>query len=597
MAFDGSVIACITDELNRKITGGRIVKIAQPEKDSLLLTVKKDAVQLRLLISADPSLPMIYITEKNLASPAQAPAFCMLLRKHLNNAKILEISQPSLERIINFRLEHYNEMGDLCRKTLTVELMGKHSNIIFLEDDRILDSIKHVSGAMSSVREVLPGRQYFIPFEGDKQDPLKITEEAFMSEIFSDNKPLSKAIYSNLTGISPILAEEIAYRASGIESDRPANTFSDDQKTRIWNSFRQIMTIIEKGLFEPNIAYDNSEPVFYGPFRFKLYSDHRTESYDSISALLYDYYSQKQTITVMRQKTSALRQIVQGMLNKDYKKYDLQLKQIKDTQKKDKYKLYGELITAYGYSVEPKATSMKAVDYNTDEEITIPLDPTMSAIENGKKYFNKYAKLKRTEEALADIVEQTKAEIEHLESIQTALEIVSDQADIAEIRKEMADSGYIRSRYVQSNKKNNSKGGKKAKEKSLKSSPLHYVSSDGFDIYVGKNNYQNEYISFKLAEGNDWWFHAKKIPGSHVIVKSKGMEVPDSTFEEAAALAAYYSKAHSQAGSNSQARVEIDYIQKKFLKKTPGGKPGFVIYHTNFSMSVTPDISRLTLLE
>ena len=593
MAFDGSVIACITNELNMTILDGRIVKIAQPEKDSLLLTIKKEGNQFRLLISASPSLPMIYLTEKNLPSPITAPSFCMLLRKHLTNARILSIKQPSLERIINFEIEHFNEMGDLCRKTLAVELMGKHSNIILLDDNRIVDSIKHVSALVSSVREVLPERDYFVPFADEKKNPLTIEKDDFYDLIFKDNTNLSKSLYMNLTGISPVLAEEISERSS-VNSSIPSNCLNDSEKENVFNSFKEVTEIIKAGNYSPYIYYENSEPVFYSPFDFLIYKGLKKESYDSISTLLYDYYSKKQAYTTIRQKTSALRQIVQGLLSKDYKKYDLQLKQLKDTSKKDKFKLYGELACAYGYNVEPKSTSMKAVDYNTGEEITIPLDPQLSAVDNGKKFFDKYSKLKRTSEALSQIIEETKAEIEHLESIQASLEIVKDAADISELRKEMADSGYIKEKYVSiKDRTKTNKKGKAVKQQNLKSSPLHFVSSDGFDIYVGKNNYQNEYISFKLADSNDYWFHAKKIPGSHVIVKSKGMEVPDSTFEEAASLAAHFSKANSKASLSSDGKVEVDYVQRKFLKKTPGGKPGFVIYHTNYSMTASTDISNI----
>ena len=590
MAFDGTVVACIADELNKRLANARISKVAQPEKDALILTLKNNGAQERLLISANPSLPMIYLTGLNLPSPINAPAFCMLLRKHLTGGRILCVSQPSLERIINIEIEHFDEMGDLCRKTLVVELMGKHSNIIFLDGSKILDSIRHVSALVSSVREVLPGRDYFIPFSAKKLNPFKTGFDEFSKEVFSSNESLSKAIYMHLTGISPQLAEEIAYRAE-IDSDRPATSLTEDEKNGVYSAFSKIIEILKNKNFNPVIVYDkNKEPFFYAPFEYKIYEGMHKVHFESISELLYAYYSQKQQYTSIRQKTADIRQIVNALLNKDYKKYDIQLKQLKDTEKRDKYRLYGELITAYGYGVEPKATSMKAEDYNTGEEITIPLDPTLSAIENGKKYFEKYSKLKRTFDSLNEIIPETKSEITHLESISASLDTVKDAADIAELKKELIDSGYIRAKNVQVQGK---KGKKPAKQPGLKSSPLHFVSSDGFDMYVGKNNYQNEYISFKLAEGNDWWFHAKKLPGSHVIVKSAGKEVPDTTFEEAASLAAHFSKADGQAGKASEGKVEVDYVQKKFLKKTPGGKPGFVIYHTNYSMSASTDISNI----
>lgn len=574
MAFDGSIVAALVSEFNGKLTGGRISKIVQSEKDELLLTVKRERSQHRLLISVNPSLPIIYITDENKQAPLNAPAFCMLLRKHLQSGKIVSITQPSMERIINIEVEHYNDMGDLCRKILTVELMGKHSNIIFRDGDKILDSIRHISSLVSSVREVLPGRDYFIPFEGDKLSPFALSEEEFKARIFTGSESCAKALYSNITGLSPVLSEEILYNAE-FDSARAARSAQPEEQKEIYLSFCTAMQKITNEEFRPNMVLKKDEPAAFCPFEFNIYADMEKEYFEDTSSLLIAYYSKKQSFTNMRQKTADLRHIVQTILSKDHKKYDIQKKQLKDTEKKDRFRVFGELLTSYGYSIEPKATSFKTTDFYTGKEITIPLDPTLSAIENAKKYFDKYNKLKRTNEALSQIIEETRAEIEHLESIQTSLDTVKTEADIADIKREMSESGYIRLKNT----------GKKGAARTARSEPMHFVSSDGFDIYVGKNNYQNEYITFKLADGGDWWFHAKKIPGSHVIVKSAGKEIPDKTFEEAAALAAHFSKA---AGN---AKAEVDYVQRKFVKKPNGAKPGFVIYHTNYSMVAGTDIS------
>lgn len=579
MAFDGSVIACLLKEYREQIQGGRIVKIAQPEKNELLLTIKKDGLQKKLLISAEASLPITYLTDESKTSPLTAPSFCMLLRKHILNGQITGIFQPSMERILNFQIEHYNEMGDLCQKILTVELMGKHSNIIFREGDHILDSIKHISGLVSSVREVLPGRTYFIPFANDKKDPF-LTSEEELSAILSSGKSLAKTLCSAFTGISPQLAEEILCR-SGIDSERPALSLTDGETHSLFIAFQEIIEIIAQGRFSPHIYYEDKIPYAYASLDLRIYQDLEAESYDSISRLLFAYYAKKKTYTEIRQKTASLRQTIQTLLHKDYKKYDLQLKQLNDTKKKETYQLYGELITAYGYHVPEGSVSMEAEDYHTGKMITIPLDPTIPVIANGKRYFDKYSKLKRTNEALTQIIHQTKEEIDHLESILASLDLVQDEADIGDLRKEMADCGYIKQTGNQ----------KKSIKKESKSSPLHYLSSDGFDIYVGKNNLQNEYLTLKFADGNDYWFHAKNLPGSHVILKAAGKEIPDRTFEEAAQLAAHFSKAEGAA------KVEVDYVQRKQLKKPAGSKPGYVIYHTNYSMSASTDISALKELK
>ncbi|MDE7222955.1 MAG: NFACT family protein [Acetatifactor sp.] len=577
MAFDGVTIAAIVKELNDTCLGGRLYKIAQPESDELLLTVKTANGQRRLLLSADASLPLAYLTERSKPSPMTAPGFCMLLRKHLQNGRITAVSQPGLERIIHIDVEHLDEMGDLCHKTLIVEIMGKHSNIIFCSGDgMILDSIKHVSGLVSSLREVLPGKPYFVAQTQDKLDPLTCEQEQFLQSVSSRPVPLHKAIYQSYTGISPILAQEICHR-SGLDGDNPTAAFSPQELEKAFQVFREMMDQVRRGDFSPAIAYTGGQPAEYAALPLTLYGGGKDtlRPYDSISALLEHYYAEKNTLTRIRQKSVDLRRIVQTVLERNVKKYDLQLQQIKDTEKRDKYRIYGELINTYGYNVPEGSKSMEALNYYTNEMITIPLDPEKTPAENAKRYFDKYGKLKRTYEALSALTEEVKAEIEHLESISTALDIALQEEDLVQIREELAASGYIHKRS----------GGKKEK---VTSRPFHYVSSDGFHMYVGKNNYQNDELTFKFASGNDWWFHAKGMPGSHVVVKCEGADtLPDRTFEEAAKLAAYYSKGRGQE------KVEIDYIQKKHVKKPSGAKPGFVVYYTNYSMMIDDDISGL----
>lgn len=572
MALDGIVIANMVQELNDTICGGKINKIAQPENDELMLTIKNQKNQYRLLISAGASLPLIYLTQINKPSPMTAPNFCMLLRKHIGSGKILRVWQPGLERIINFEIEHLNELGDVCRKTLVVEIMGKHSNIIFCnEEGMIIDSIKHVSLQMSSVREVLPGRTYFIPETQHKWNPLEVSAETFVTEVSAKPMALAKALYTTFTGISPLTAEEICHRAS-LESAQSANSFSELELTHLYRIFSFIMEDVKNGTFTPNIIFQGEEPVDFSSIQLTQYQDKTTAKYPTISEVLENYYAVKNTITHIRQKSSDLRRIVQTALERNRKKYDLQLKQLKDTEKRDKHKVYGELINTYGYNLEPGAKKLEALNYYTNEMITIPMDPTLTPQENAKKNFDKYNKLKRTFEALTDLIEETQDEIKHLESISTSLDIALSEEDLVQVKEELMDYGYIKRKYT----------GKKVK---ITSKPFHYLSSDGYHMYVGKNNFQNDELTFKIATGNDWWFHAKGAPGSHVIVKANNEELPDRTFEEAARLAAYYSK------NRSAEKVEIDYVEKKHVKKTNGGKPGFVIYHTNYSMLIDSNIS------
>lgn len=592
MAFDGVTIANIVSELKKELLGGRLYKIAQPEEDELLLTVRHSSGQKRLLISADASLPLIYLTASNKPSPQTAPNFCMLLRKHLQNGRITDISQPGLERVIRFDVEHLDEMGDLRRKALVVEIMGKHSNIIFCGDDgMIIDSIKHVSAAVSSVREVLPGKPYFIARTQDKLDALNTDYEHFKNALAAKPQPAFKALYGSFTGISPILAQELCQEA-GVDGERPTAVLTESVYEKLYQVFSEMVRSVREERFTPNIAYTGGSPAEYCALPLTMYgygkpgleetlssSGDYTVTYESISALLEHYYAEKNTLTRIRQKSADLRRIVQTALERNIKKYDLQQRQMKDTEKRETYRIYGELLNAYGYSVKPGEKSLEAENYYTGEKVNIPLDPTLSASENAVKYFEKYNKMKRTYEALSELTKSVKEEIDHLESISTALDIALYEEDLAQIKEELTESGYIRKKA----------GTRKQK---ITSKPYHYISSDGFHMYVGKNNYQNDELTFKFATGNDWWFHAKQMPGSHVIVKLQdAQELPDRTFEEAARLAAYYSRGRGQQ------KVEIDYIQKKHVKKPGGAKPGFVVYYTNFSMAIDSDISDIRQID
>ena len=573
MAFDGIVISNLSYELNTNLVGGRISKISMPEENELIFTIKNNAKTYRLLISASASLPLVYLTDVNKPAPKVAPAFLMLLRKYIGTAKITDIFQMGLERILCFKLEHLNELGDLSHKCMYVEIMGKHSNIIFTdENNKIIDSIKRISANMSSLREVLPGREYFLPDELKKKDLLNTELEEFTEILKSKEYALSKSIYMNFAGISPLIAEEIVLRAS-LSSQAPSTSLSELEYTHLFHTIKNLLDDINAHNFSPNIVYRKEEALEFSSVELFSYNseEYKKYSYDSVSKMLYDFYSSREAFVLNRQKSSDLRRIVNTALERASKKYDLQEKQLQDADKKDIYRVYGDLLNTYGYSLKGGESSFTTENfYDDNKEITIPLDKNKSAKENAKKYYDKYAKLSRTTKALSEEIVNTKNDIEHLLSIQTALDVSSDDESLSQIRQELVDFGYI---------KKHSSG----KQKKSTSHPYHYISTDGYDIYVGKNNYQNEELTFKVATGNDWWFHAKGIPGSHVILKSNNEEdLPDRAYEEAAALAAFYSKAKDSE------KVEVDYIQKKNIKKVAGAAPGFVIYHSNWSMVATP---------
>lgn len=581
MAFDGIVISNIVRDMKERLTGGRIYKIYQPEPDEINLVVKNHGTTYRLMLNASATLPLAYFLDENKQNPATAPSFCMLLRKHIGNGRITDVKQPDFERIIVLEIEHLDEMGDVCHKLLITELMGKYSNIIFTEcqeqDEgkmcgRIVDSIKRVGAQISSVREVLPGYDYVMP-PNSKVNPLTVKKEQFTGEILGKSMSVEKAIYTSVTGFSKIIASELCYEA-GIDGNFSTDSLADTNREALWKAFVSLCEKIANGDYKPVIVYDGDIPVEFSAVPLTMYGDMECHEYEDISEVLSEFYAKKDVYSRMRQKSTDLRKILQTAVERTSKKYDILRKQLKDTEKRDKFKIYGEMLQAYGHEIKQGDKKITVINYYTNEELTIPLDENLTPVENANKYFNKYNKLKRTYEASLKLVEESKAALDHLLSLQNSMEMAISEADLAEIKEEMIMAGLLKA-----------KQGKKTGVKQEKSRPMHYISSDGFHMYVGKNNLQNDRLTFKMAGAKDLWFHAKEMPGSHVIVKLEGAEdVPDATYEEAARLAAFYS-----TGKTSP-KVEIDYTRRGNLKKPLKANPGYVIYHTNYSMVALPDI-------
>ena len=621
MAFDGFTTAALARELSGRLTGGRVYRIIQPEQGELLLTIRPEMSrgggQVRLVLSADATLPLAYLTDENKPAPESAPTFCMLLRKHLQNGRILSVTQPGLERILRFEIGHYNEMGDPCRHTLVIELMGKHSNILLLTraaeaggeegGEIIVDAMKHIPGSVSSVREVLPGRSYFVPETRGKISPFGETKEGFLAMLRSESAEAAQLLLRHYQGFSTRMSEEVVFRAH-LSQDRCGSELSGQEQLQLWQAFSDILDDVREGRFAPTVYYHvgaadtlaQGEPVDYAAMPLTMFRDLPEKKYDSISCLIENYYREKNAVTRIRQKSADLRKVVQTILERDLHKYDLQTKQLRDTRKRDRYRLYGELLNVYGYEIPEGARSAELDNYYTGEKITVPLDPTKSAAWNAQHYYERYTKLKRTEEALNVLMKDVKAEIDQLEGIRAALELSVTEADLSQIREEMEVSGFLH-RHAggkgsggRNGGKSTSKSGAGAKggrgRKLPEAKPLHYISSDGYDIYVGKNNLQNDDLTFRTGKPSDIWFHANDMPGSHVLLRTNGTpfeEVPDRAFEEAARLAAYYSTGR-EAG-----RVEVDYLERRNVKKPSGARPGFVVYYTNYSMNVRADIAGL----
>ncbi len=584
--FDGIAVAALKSEFDAALLGGRIAKIAQTEQDELLISIRVPAEKgggvRKLYLSANPSLPLCYLTEKTKASPQTAPAFCMLLRKYLQNGLLSEISQTGMDRILSFTVSHLDEMGDVRNDRLIIELMGKYSNIMLVDEgDRIIDSIRHVSSMISSVREVLPGRPYFVPPD-TKKDPASISFPEFTSLFEGIDRTPEKILSGSLTGISIQTAQEICFRA-GLLQDRNAAALSVPERERLYASLGELMDRVRRSEFEP-LIYDGPSPLF-SAVPCKMLSDLPQRRFDSMSRLLETYYDERNRTARIRQKSSDLRKVVQTLLERESHKLDLQLKQLKDTEKRDKYRRYGELLNAYGYGIAPGSKKAEVVDYYTNEPVVIPLDETMTPQQNAARYFDRYTKLKRTKETLEVLTKEVRAEVEQLSAIRVALDLAETEGDLKQIRDELSESGFLK-------KHRTDKAPAKSRETAGK--PLHFRTSDGYDLYVGKNNLQNDQLTFHFAMPDDLWFHVNDIPGSHVILRTNGQkmeDLPDRAFEEAAAAAAHY----SAAGSDSKA--EVDYLLRREVKKPSGARPGFVVYYTNYSILVKPGIGSLTPAE
>lgn len=587
MALDGITTSAIVSELKSALMGGRIDKIHQPVADEIRMTIRGlGSGAKKIIISANSAHPRIHLTESTRENPMTAPLFCMVMRKHIAGGKIVDICQPNFERIIILRVESANEMGDITTKNLILEIMGKHSNLILTDENgKILDSIKRVTHEKSSVREVLPGKEYVFPPSQDKKNPLEAERGDFLFSLhLQEGRKLQEFIYQTYTGISPIMAGEICSRA-GVDASNSCQETTIEEGERLFTAFDKTMAEIKAAAYQPAIYYqkENNRIVDFAVLEMTQFSCLQKKSFDSVSALLEGFYQERDNAAHIRQKAHDMRRLVMSNIERCVKKKEIQLKTRRETKGMELWKKKGELLTANIYAVPQGVTTFKTIDYyeETMPEIEIAIDPAKPPAENAQKYFSKYNKAKRTLAALEVQEKQNEEELVYLESVLNALDNAKDDADLSEIRTELAESGFIR-RQVQ----------KKGAQKPKKSKPLHYVSSDGYDIFVGKSNLQNDELTLRMAEPTDIWMHTKDIPGSHVIIRTNGQsELPEATMEEAANLAAFYSKAKNSS------MVPVDYTQRKNIKKPNGAKPGMVIYLTNRTIYITPDENQVNQMK
>lgn len=574
MAFDGFTLYALREELKRELMDASLQKIVQSEKEELTLTFKTRNGKRMLYLSASPSLPMLRFTEETKPAPMNAPTFCMLLRKHLQGGRVSRIEQPSLERILRFTFEHRNDMGDTEFPSLIIELMGKHSNIILVnEKDEILDSIKRVPSHMSSVREVLPTRPYFIPVGEEKRNPLETVRGTFLS-LLQGEQSLSDFLMKNFSGFSHRMASEVIYRSS-LMQERSASSLSDEEKETLASAFFEVI-----GEFQTNprplLYRENSLPYDLSSIELQSLSDLESEEEDSFSTLLEAFYEEKARANRKKSSSSDLKRFLQTNYERCMRKLNLQEKQMKDTENRDKLRLMGELLTAWAYTLPEGESKAEVENYYDGSRMTIPLKKEESILENANRYFRQYEKKKRTYEALTEQLKESREEAEYLSSVLLNLDLAETEEELKGIREELISSGYLR----------RSRDRKEKAPKKLP--PRRFLTASGLEILVGRNNLQNEEISFRLSSSDDWWFHASSMPGSHVILKTGGREPEDGDFEAAGEVAAYFSSGREQT------KVEIDYVKRRELRKVNQSKPGFVIYHTHYSLIARPTLEHVT---
>lgn len=579
MSLDTSVISAYTKYLYDNFLNSRISKVSHPEKDELNLTLKNSKSTNKLIISSNPQFPLIYVDNlSKKENPSTASNFCMVLRKHILNGRIIDIKQINRDRVIEIIIEHYDELGDLKTNRLIMEFMGKHSNVILVnEKDRILDSIKHIDASTSSQRLIFPGANYFL-IDSNKK-PIEYYFNNF-SNYFNTSTPVFKNLVNLIQGVTPKIAQEVCFNLN-LDSNSPSNTIQDYNIEALLKACNEILDKINKHNFVYKMYFSGKKPIDYTVINFNIMKDTDYIEYENINSLISDYYKKSLLFTQVHEKTINIRSCISNNIKRLSKKLNIWNEQLKDCMNKDKYKLYGELLLAYSYlKIDNKNFIEVENYYDNNKIIKINIDENKTLSQNSQRYYEKYNKLKRTEIITEKLVNDAENELNYLFSIEESVKNIQNNDDINEITRELFENGYMK----------NFKGF--SKKKIIKSKPLKYTDSLGFIYYVGKNNIQNEYVTFKLAENNDWWFHIKNLPGSHVIVRNNTVdELPDEVFINAASLAAYYSS------NRDLDKVEVDYIQRKFIKKPKNNHVGMVIYHTNYSIVVNPNIDNLKLIQ
>lgn len=576
MPFDGLTIRALTRDF-KCLYGARIDKIHQPEKDELVFSIRHlNTGSQRLVISANARWARLHLTDVRKPNPMAPPNFCMLLRKMLEGGKIKSIEQIDFDRIIHITIEALDDFGDWKEKILICEFMGKHSNIILInpETGLIIDAIKKYGSDMSSYREVLPGKEYLRPPGQGKLNPLALDWDQFSAAMWQQTGSLADALFKAVAGISPFSARQIC-RHSGLDESLPVEQCGEYELSKVYEYLRRLVQELDKGIMFPSIIFNENDPLDFAPYTIEGMPG-VVHNYASISEVCNLFYAEKFRQSRLESMKTSLRRRIRNILDKAYKKLMYQEGDFTHAHENEKYRLYGELLTTYAYQLKKGEQEALLTDFYTGKEVAVPLEPRYTPIENAQRYFKIYNKSKRAITHLEELMKANRAEINYLESVLVAIEQAEDPADVDEVIYELEKGGYLKAHQ-----------GKQTKKQVVKGEPRRFLSSNGLEILVGRNNRQNDILTLKQSDRHDLWLHTKDIPGTHVIVRLPAAlkdidDIPDATLEEAASLAAYFSKA------SEAEKVPVDYTFRSNVRKPAGAKPGMVIYDNYWTILVNP---------
>ena len=573
MALDGYFLSKIKDELERRAVGARIDKVQQPSKDEVLFSLRGKAGVEKLLCCVRADAPRLHFTAQGAESPQTPPMFCMLLRKYLIGARIIAVRQIGLDRLLFLDLDATNEIGDKTSLSLCVETMGTYSNLILVgEDGRIIDAMKRIDFAASSERQILPGLPYVLPRQQEKLCLETGTAEAVTQAILAKSgKALSSAALQTVQGISPLIAREIAYRCTG--SDETVSSLSESQKKNLLAVLQEMKDALHRDATCWMVLDRSGAPKEISSLRIYQYEGlYEMKKYDSASALLDGFYAERDRAIRLQQRGHELFKALRNLNERTLRRVTVQKEELRQSADRDKFRLWGELITANLHRLQKGNASYTVENYYDDmRPLEIRVDPALDPTQNANRFFKEYRKAKTAETILTERIAQGEAELQYFDTVLDALTRAESERELFAIREELSEGGYLRRKS----------GRKLQKQKPLP--PVAFRSSDGYRILVGRNNIQNDRLSLKTANKRDWWFHTQQSPGSHVILETIDGEASDKAMEEAAMIAATFSKAKDSS------LVPVDYTRVKQLKKPMGAKPGKVIYHEYYTMIVTPD--------